>query len=116
LPNLEELWALVLFEDLPRLKEIPPKLENLILTMDGLPVIGQREAGHTSCNIDTLFNGFQIFAGTLKELDILVNHVVTFILPNSADYRLDFPKLERLALAYSPMNPLLSLSSMKRLK
>jgi len=122
LPNLEELCAYVFFENLPQLKETSPKLEKLILLIDEFPENHEHWNHHETgynCHIDTLFNGFQIFADTLKELDILENSGVTFIPPNSADYRVDLPKLERLTLGYFPMdniNILLNLSSLKHLE
>jgi len=65
------------------------------------------------------FNRFQVFAGTLKELDLLETDYFRFTHPKIVDFRVDLPKLERLAFKNFPMikiDHLLNLTSLRSLE
>jgi len=101
LPNLVELGATILYDDLPLLKESSPNLEKLVLTIDGLKA-ERGEIGRNTCNIVTVFSALKIFAETLKELELLENPPDRFIFRKKGKFNLEFPKLEKLELKVEP--------------
>jgi len=97
LPNLVELAATILYEDLPLLQISSPNLEKLVLTIEGITA-ERGGLGRYTYNIVTVFGALNMFADSLKELELLDNPPDKYVFPKNGEFNLEFPKLEKLVL------------------
>ncbi|CAL8136269.1 unnamed protein product [Orchesella dallaii] len=122
LPNLLDLRTIICYLELPALKEASPKLENfgVILQSERRVMLdseyqGERWSNSDDNNIAVVFKGLQIFADTLKELDLLPHPITSNM--KTRNFKVELPKLEKLFIAYSlPIDHLLQLKSLKYLE
>ncbi|CAL8136265.1 unnamed protein product [Orchesella dallaii] len=131
LPNLLELRTLICYLELPALKEASPKLENFVVIFQferGVVYDSEYQDDRSSNsddsddddnsvdnNIGVVFKGLQIFADTLKKLDLLPHPFTSNM--KTRNFKVELPKLEKLCIAYSlPIDHLLQLKSLKYLE